>query len=208
MANHSTQAAPRSSIDILCFAKGTMILTDTGEKPVEHLQAGDMIATKDNGMQELRWIGSTTVPATGDMAPIMIQKGAMNNARNLRVSPLHRMLVEGWKAELLFGEREVLVAAKHLINQDTIYVSEGDTVEYFHVLFDAHEIIFANGAASESFHPDQQGMCAMPDRTREEILSLFPALRKDINAYGPTSRTSLKPYEAAVLAENPDFLRC
>ncbi|MEH6359520.1 MAG: Hint domain-containing protein [Amylibacter sp.] len=200
------QRVPNQVVDIRCFTKGTMILTGSGEKPVEHLMAGDMIATKDNGMQTIRWIGSTTVPATGDFAPIMIQKGAMGNARNLRVSPQHRMLFEGWKAELLFGEREVLVAAKYLVNQDTIYVSEGDTVEYFHILFDVHQIIFANGTPSESFHPGKLTIEALAKETREEIYNLFPDLQKSPDAYGSVVRTSLKKHEAKVLSENPDFL--
>jgi len=180
--------------------------TGSGDKPVEHLVAGDMIATKDNGMQTIRWVGSVTVPATGDFAPIMIQKGAMGNARNLRVSQQHRMLFEGWKAELLFGEREVLVAAKYLVNQDTIYVSEGETVEYFHILFDTHQIIFANGTPLESFHPGKLTIEELAKETRKEIYNLFPELQKIPGAYGSVVRTSLKKHEAKVLSENPDFL--
>ena len=193
-------------VDILCFTNGTMILTRSGEKPIEELVAGDMIVTKDNGLQNIRWIGSTTVPATGRFAPIMIQKGAMGNARNLRVSPQHQMLIEGWKAELLFGEREVLVSAKYLVNQDTIYVSEGDTVEYFHILFDTHQIIFANGTPSESFHPSKMTIGALAKETREEIFNLFPELQESPDAYGSVVRTCLKKHEAKVLSENPDFL--
>ena len=200
------QRVPNQVVDIRCLTKGTMILTGSGEKPVEHLVAGDMIATKDNGMQTIRWVGSVTVPATGDFAPIMIQKGAMGNARNLRVSQQHRMLFEGWKAELLFGEREVLVAAKYLVNQDTIYVSEGETVEYFHILFDTHQIIFANGTPLESFHPGKLTIEELAKETRKEIYNLFPELQKIPGAYGSVVRTSLKKHEAKVLSENPDFL--
>jgi len=198
--------APTTPIDILSFTKKTMILTGSGEKPIEHLVVGDMIATKDNGMQTIRWIGSRMVSATGDFAPIMIQKGAMGNARNLRVSPHHRMLIGGWKAELLFGVHEVLVAAKYLVNQNTIYVSEGDTVEYFHILFDTHQIIFSNGAPSESFHPGKMAMEALEKETREEIFSLIPKLKENLDAYGPEARQILKKHEAKVLSENPDFL--
>ena len=106
----------------------------------------------------------------------------------------------------MFGEREVLTAAKHLINNDTIYVREGGEVEYFHMLFDGHEIVYANGAASESFHPGEVGIAALNDDAREEIYALFPELREDISIYGPSARTSLKGHEAKVLAENPDFL--
>ncbi len=191
---------------IVCFTRGTMIETDTGEIVIEELSVGDMVLTKDNGLQELRWIGSRKVPAMDKLAPIMIKAGAMANDRDLLVSPQHRMVVEGWKPELLFGEREVLAAAKHLINNDTIYVQAGGDVEYFHMLFDKHQIVYANGAASESFHPGEEGMSALADDARDEIYTLFPELRTDIAAYGAAARTSLKGHEAKVLAQNPDFL--
>ena len=192
--------------NIICFTRGTMIVTDKGEKYIEDLVAGDKVLTKDNGLQELRWMGSRTVPATGTFAPIMIKAGAMANDRDLMVSPQHRMVVEGWKSELLFGEREVLAAAKHLVNNDTIFVKEGGEVEYFHMLFDTHEIVFANGAASESFHPGEVGISALSEASRDEVFALFPELRDDASSYGPAARTSLKGHEAKVLSENPDFL--
>jgi Ca2+-binding RTX toxin-like protein len=191
---------------IVCFTRGTMIETDTGEIAIEELVGGDMVMTKDNGMQELRWIGSRKVPATGKLAPIMIKAGAMANDRDLLVSPQHRMVVEGWKPELLFGEREVLAAAKHLVNNDTIYIQSGGMVEYFHMLFDTHQIVFANGASSESFHPGEMGMSALAVDARDEIYTLFPELRDNVEAYGPAARISLKGHEAKVLAQNPDFL--
>lgn len=191
---------------IVCFTRGTMIMTEGGEKAIEDLVAGDKVLTKDHGLQELRWIGSRVVPATGNFAPIMIKAGAMANNRDLLVSPQHRMVVEGWKSELLFGEREVLAAAKHLVNNDTIYVKVGGEVEYFHMLLDTHEIVFANGAPSESFHPGEVGIAALTNEARDEIYMLFPELCDNVETYGPAARTSLKGHEAKVLAQNPDFL--
>jgi len=185
--------------DFVCFAAGTMIRTETGEKLIETLRIGDRIMTKDRGAQELRWVGSRTVAAKGKFAPIMIKQGTMGNEHDLKVSPQHRMLVEGWKAELLYGEVEVLVAAKHLINDDTIFALEGGEVEYFHILFDRHEIVYANGAASESFHPGEIGMGSIAEEAREEIFLLFPELRIDASNYGKVARTSLKAFEAALL---------
>ncbi|WP_189640226.1 Hint domain-containing protein, partial [Paramylibacter ulvae] len=192
---------------LVCFARGTMIRTETGEKAIEDLVTGDRVVTRDNGVQELRWIGSRTVSATGNFAPIMIKAGAMGNDRDLMVSPQHRMLIEGWKAEMLYGEAEVLAAAKHLVNGDSIYAQEGGEVEYFHMLFDQHELVIANGAISESFHPGELGMGSMAEEAREEIFALFPELRVDAQNYGPSARSSLKSYEAQILGENPDFLK-
>ncbi len=128
-----------------CFTRGTLIKTDQGERPIEELAAGDMVLTMDHGYQPIRWIGSTKRAATGDLAPILIRKGALGNDRDLRVSPQHRMLLQGWQAELLFGELEVLATAKSLLNDHSILRDEGGEVEYFHMLFDTHEIIWAEG---------------------------------------------------------------
>ena len=89
--------------DFVCFTRGTLIKTDQGERPIEELAAGDMVLTMDHGYQPIRWIGSSKRAATGDLAPILIRKGALGNDRDLRVSPQHRMLLQGWQAELLFG---------------------------------------------------------------------------------------------------------
>jgi len=126
----------------------------------------------------------------------------LGNTRDLRVSPQHRMLLGGWQAQMLFGDDEVLVAAKHLVNDSTILRVEGGEVEYFHMLFDTHEIVFASGAPSESFHPGQIGWGALAEEARAEILELFPELASgDFAQYGASARRSLKAYEASLAAK-------
>ncbi|MBC2837695.1 Hint domain-containing protein, partial [Paragemmobacter straminiformis] len=161
---------------IVCFTRGTRIMTATGERPIEELGPDDLVLTMDHGYQPIRWIGSTTVAATGRFAPVAIAAGVLGNARELRVSPQHRMLLTGWHAELLFEDAEVLVAARMLVNDTTIRPVEGGTVDYFHMLFDTHEIVYAEGAPSESFHPGQQGWGALAEEAKDEILTLFPML--------------------------------
>jgi len=164
--------------NVICFAKGTKIKTPAGERLVEDLQVGDYVVTQDNGLQKLRWIGSRTVRAQGPLAPIVISEGVLGNTRDLRVSPQHRMMVSGEKAERMFGQWEVLAAAKHLMNWEGIYQEEGEEITYFHFLFDAHEIVFAEGAPSESFHPGAVGLSTMEEESLEEIYTLFPELLK------------------------------
>ncbi|WP_232489135.1 Hint domain-containing protein [Rhodobacter amnigenus] len=186
---------------IACFTRGTRIRTATGEVAVQHLVPGDLVLTLDHGFQPLRWIGATTVPATGRFAPIRFAAGAIGNRRALRVSPQHRMMLTGWQADLLFDAPEVLVAARLLVNDRTIRRHEGGTVDYFHLLFDAHEIIYAEGIPSESFHPGQQTWAGLGEETRAEILALFPELAKGgLAAYGPCARRCLTAREASVAA--------
>jgi hypothetical protein len=183
-----------------CFVRGTKILTTSGEVAIEEIRSGDMVLTRDNGPQAVRWVGNRAVPGFGKVAPVVISKDALGNSRELRVSPQHRMLITGERARHLFGEEEVLVSAKHLINGDTIYREEVESVEYFHILFDKHQIVTAEGIAAESFHPGATTLSSMTDENREEILSLFPELREDVhNGYGPVVRTILKGFEAKAL---------
>ncbi|MCH2166022.1 MAG: Hint domain-containing protein [Marinovum sp.] len=189
-----------TSTEVICLARGTRIATVSGDRCIEGLVAGDLVLTMDRGYQPIRWIGSSKVPATGDLAPILIRKGALGNNRDLRVSPQHRMLLQGWQAEMLFGEQEVLATARSLVNDHSILRDEGGEVEYFHMLFDTHEIIYAEGAPSESFHPGEQGWKALDQATRDELLTLFPELADGIfQDYGASARTSLKHNEGELI---------
>lgn len=182
---------------VVCFAAGTRIATREGELAIEDLLPGDLILTMDNGYRPLRWIGSTRVRAVGNLAPILFRKGALANARDLLVSPQHRMLLSGAHAELAFGEHEVLAAARHLVNDHTILRVEGGEVVYYHMLFDSHEIVFAEGCASESFHPGETGLGALDEAARQEIFALFPQLACGGSAaFGATARLVLKGPEA------------
>jgi len=188
--------------NVVCFTRGTLIRTAEGERMIEDLLPGDQVWTLDHGYQPIRWIGSTTVEAKGRFAPVVFEAGVLGNSRTLRVSPQHRMLLSGWQAELLFNEPEVLAAAKMLVNDSTIRREEGGTVDYFHILFDEHEIIFAEGSPSESFHPGHVGWGALHDEARAEILDLFPMLEtENFEAYGPSARRSLTATEVRATAE-------
>lgn len=182
----------------ICLTRGTLIDTPEGPKFIETLSEGDLVHTLDDGPQPIRWIGSRRVEATGKLAPIRIKAGALGNFRDLTVSPNHRMMIRGPKAEMLFGERDVLVAAKHLVNDDTIRRVPGGTVDYFHMLFDSHQIIFAEGCPTESLYPGQEALGAVDPEARAEILTLFPDFE-----HGPQqtelSRYELKAWEAQAL---------
>ncbi len=186
-----------------CFVAGTMIETPDGQKPVHKLVAGDLVNTRDHGPQPLRWIGRRSVPARGNYAPIRIAAGALGDHAAVMVSPQHRVLVQDIMAHLLFEEPEVLAAAKHLINDHSIRVAEGGTVEYVHILFDQHEIIRANGLLSESFLPGPQTSSLFEDETLAEIVDVFPELDPETGSgYGPAARRILQRHEATLLSRS------
>ncbi len=184
---------------VVCFARGTLICTDKGEVAVENLALGDLVLTRDDGLQPIRWRSSQTVDARTSLAPILIKAGALGNDHDLRVSPQHRMLISDWRAELLFGESEVLVAAKNLVNDTNILRAPADSVEYFHFMFDKHQLVCANGTWSESFFPGNFALRAIENGPRDELFGVFPELRQGADNYGPAARTSPKPVEARLL---------
>jgi len=186
--------------NIICFTPGARLLTPRGLRPVESLRAGDAVVTRDNGPQPIRWIGSRSVPGIDRFAPIRVAAHVLDGATApLLVSPQHRFLFTGYKAELLFGCDEVLVAAKHLVDGRDVVQLAWPAVTYIHVMLDRHEIIYADGAATESFHVGDTGLAAISDPAREELFVVFPELRSHPDSYGPTARPCLKRHEARLL---------
>jgi hypothetical protein len=197
-------------VDFLCFTRGTLIETDRGQTMVEDLLPGDMVKTKDNGYQAIEWISSRKL--SGDdlkrnphLWPIRFKKGALGNnlpTSDLIVSPQHRMVMSGSRCEMIFGETEVLAPAKGLTNDNNIMTDyELGEVEYFHFMCSRHEIVYANGAESESFHPGDFGISSLDELARQELYEIFPDLRGGSETFGPTARPPLKVFEARLLVD-------
>ncbi|MCF6444744.1 Hint domain-containing protein [Nereida sp. MMG025] len=188
---------------IPCFTSGTMIETDRGPRLVESLLPDDLVLTKDNGLQPLRWIGRRMVPAAGNFAPIEIAANTFGSHAKLLVSPQHRVLIRDSLADLLFGEPEVLVAAKDLVNDKKVRRKEGGQVEYIHLLFDAHEVVFSDGLATESFLPGKQTSAMFEADIIKEICTIFPELDPETgDGYSDAARRMLKSYEGQLLAQH------
>lgn len=190
-----------SNIDsVICFTPGTEILTDTGPRPVQDLRRGDLLVTRDDGLQPLRWIGARRIAAFGQVAPVRIAPGVLPGCtRPLLVSPQHRLLYQGYRAELMFGANEVLVSARHLLNGTDVVQVPGGEVTYIHLLMDRHQVIYANGAATESFHPGPTGLASLSAAAREDLFRSLPDLRAHPESYGATARRCLKQHETVSL---------
>ncbi len=178
--------APVLYSDLACFTRDTMIECESGPVAVQDIAVGDLVVTRTNGLQAVRWAGGRTVVGAGDMAPICVKAGALGNVVDMRFSPMHRVLIRGARAEVLFGAPEVLAHAAHLCDGDRIYRAPCGAVEYFHILFDHHEIIRAHGCWSESFAPSTAALEAVDAQTRAEVLKLFPELDQDWRDALPT----------------------
>lgn len=196
MIDHATRVFVQT--DLACFVRGTRIETDCGEIEVQNITEAALVRTADHGFQPVRRVLSKRVDATGGLAPVRIAAGVLGNTRDLLVSPHHRMVVSGWQAELLTGEPEVLVAAGLLATgNDRIHRQPMEQVEYIHLLFDRHEIIFAEGAATESYHPLSHDAAERAPATQAELLALFPDLATG-SANSRAARPCIAPHEAAL----------
>lgn len=192
----------------ICFAAGTMVVVKGGAKAVENLRPGDLVLTKDNGFQPLRWMATRSISATemarnSDLRPIRIRAGALGPnlpETDLVVSPQHRMLLRDWRCEALFGEDEALAPAKALVNDSTITVDyDCEEVVYVHFMFEQHEIVYANGVESESFHPGEFGLSTLNEAARKELFTIFPHLEADVSSFGAPARPVLRAFEARAM---------
>jgi hypothetical protein len=207
---YTTQTTP-SGGTIPCFTPGTFIATPTGNRLIENLKIGDLIITKDNGLQAIRWIGKKEITgarlyACPQLRPVRIKKNTFGNQRPYRdlvVSPQHRIVINNDMANILFGSQQVLVPAKALVDEHKVDMSDVRETTYIHILFDHHEIIYANGVATESFHPNKAILNSLDQVVQDEIYEIFPELHTKRNAsgYGPTALPALSVSEGQNLAQ-------
>jgi len=189
----NTDGGVRYSSLVPCFVKGTMITTEYGDVLVENLSVGDKVLTADNGLQEVKWIGSRALDgidlyANPKLRPICIKAGALGPDTpncDLHVSPQHRVLIASRIAERMFDAEEVLVPAVKLVGLPGVEIAtDFEPVEYFHILFDAHQIVFSDGAATESLYTGPEALRSISPEARTEVLALFPEIQNQ--DYAPT----------------------
>ncbi len=169
----------------VCFTAQTVIATARGEVPVFMLRRGDLVQTKDNGLQPVLWIGRSVVGVNDRTAPVIFAPGVIGNRVALSVSPQHRILVNT-------DMGESLVAAKAFLGMDGVSRAGGLTASYFHILFERHEVIFSQGAATESFNPGEQGW-DMLGRSHRRSLSAYVTRPTYGNSVYALARPVIRP---------------
>ena len=175
------EEAPKNTglSDLLCisFARGTMITLATGaQKPIEELAPGDKVLTRDHGGQPIRWIGRATLKAVGPFAPVVITKDSLGNAGDLIVSQHHRMFLYQRERKAGLKTSELLVQAKYLVDGERIFLREGGFVDYLALVFDRHEIIYAEGVPAESLMVNDATVNRLPPELAEDVKARFPGL--------------------------------
>ena len=202
---------PAPARGVICFTPGTRLRTPEGLRPIESVRPGDRLLTRDNGPQEVLWTASRRMTgarlyAMPHLRPVRIRTGALGLGRpdgDLIVSPRHRMVVEGPAARALFGEAEVLVAAEDLVDGGGVTLDLGAReTTYIHVLLERHEVVWANGLPTESFHPGAADLTTLDPRDRFALQAILPEVAGDPGSYGDFARRCLTRAEAAILAHD------
>jgi hypothetical protein len=182
-ANPAPATIPIADHKGLSFARGTRItMSDGSQKTVETLKIGDKVLTRDQGMVAIAWIGRRTVQAAGATAPIVISAGVYGNAEDLALGPEHRVLISDWRAEVMVGARDVLIRALDLVKGDDVFQRSGGFVDYTQIIFEQHQIIYAEGVAVESLPVSRDFVQALPAQAASELRAIFPRIDEEAPA--------------------------
>ena len=173
------------------FTRGTCVtMADGQQRPVESVEVGDHILTRDHGPRPVRWIGRQTVRAQGMHAPVIVDRGVLNNAEELVLSPDHRLFIYRRPGLDLVGGTggyaELLIRVRYLVDGNAIRYGPGGYLDYFHLLFDAHEIIYVACIPAESLLVSPAVIAGFDPSLARDLTSRFGNIR-------PVPRPGLEP---------------
>ena len=196
---------------VVCFAEGTLIETDQGPQKVETLEPEARIALAGGGFSSLRLnllsaVSAVQMQEFENLPPVHISAGALGEdlpKRDLRVSRQHRMQVSSPVAQRMFGETDVLIAAVRLIEMPGIYIDQAkDALNYYHLVFDRHQVVLAEGAPAESFYIGREAIAALNPDARGEVLTLFPHLARKKRIMKPANMIPARIQQKQLIARH------
>jgi hypothetical protein len=184
----------QTNTGVVCYGAKTRIETIDGLVEIDRLQPGDLVKTGGNGHHPIRWIRGRTIfhaelQAHPNLVPVRIKAGAMGKGlpkRDLIISQHHRMIVSSDLSSAETGSKEIFIAAKDLIGVPGIEIAIDLTeITYWHFICDQHQVVFAEGAASESLYTGPEALKMLGAEARAEIYQIFPELRDAPPHYAP-----------------------
>jgi len=167
----------------VCFGEQVRIQTNKGSVSCADLMVGDRIMTRRGTFEAIRWIGRRDLTEWDfcrdeRLRPVRICAGALGNGlplRDMLVSRQHRMVVSSVISERVTGHPDTLIPAIRLTELRGIEIAQDVTkITYTHLLLDQHEVVFAEGAPTESLYLGTEALAGLTPDARQEISSLFP----------------------------------
>ncbi|MFP7673400.1 Hint domain-containing protein [Marivita sp. S0852] len=173
LATGFTNSEPPTPGSLICFATDTLIETESGQRPVQDLRAGDLVRTLDSGVQPIVWVFGTPV-SQRDMArdrllrPVVLP--CIDGFAPLSLSRQHRVVMSGKTVSRMFGHSAVLVPAKDLLSARAVRQNlPRHSIAYYHILLNGHHILNANGYAVESLFAGPQARDALSWHARQNL---------------------------------------
>ncbi|ATX66557.1 Hint domain-containing protein [Roseinatronobacter bogoriensis] len=162
-----------------CFGAGARVTMGDGSLcPVETLEAGMEVRTRDHGAQALRWIGQVTLRAHGPFAPVTFTPGTLGNLGALTLGPLQRIFLYQRGQDRLGSRAEVLIQAQSLVDGRKVLQREGGFVTYYHLVFDDHQILYVEGIPVESMLVSRATVARLPEMLAQDLSERFPHLNQ------------------------------
>jgi Ca2+-binding RTX toxin-like protein len=201
--------AELEAIGIPCFTPGTLITTAIGQVAVEDIAAGDLVQTVDHGLQPVIWarhqhVSREDLARDPGLRPVIIRKLAFGNQRRMRVSLQHGLVWAAAEGRLIRAKH----AAEYLGNDAARVDLQCRDVTYIHLMFDRHQLIYAEGAPAEAFYPGPMALKSLDVDTICDLISVMPAMARLIfegacpeTVYGPPARAYLKASDIRALLQ-------
>lgn len=194
------EAHPAPTPRFSALLRGTPVERADGQVvPVEDLAPGTALRGIDGDDVQLRWCGTLSVTTDAETAPVVMEPGAIGNDATLLISPDTRILLEDWRAEVMCGSRQVLVAARDLVDGQAIRRRAPGHAQYYLLLCDRHQIIRAAGAWIDSLRVTTASFAALREDHRAEVLRIFPNITQQPPASLHTRRIALATTQAQAL---------
>lgn len=174
---------------------GTNIRTPCGARRIELVRPGDMIVTRTAGLQPVRMIWKRLITQeqmrqNPDLAPIRLTAraiGPMMPQQDLLVAPDHRLLIPGFRVQGMPDNQCVLAEARELAGtSDAVYIDRShETVAYYQMVFDSHQVFAASGLPVESFLPTAEALSTLGPDMRDDLIRRYPQLKREPGSYPP-----------------------
>ncbi|WP_208349723.1 Hint domain-containing protein [Pseudaestuariivita rosea] len=181
------------------LASNSEIRTPCGPRRISCIRPGDLIITRDNGLQPVRMVWSyhlhDVLQPSKPRSPVCLKTravGPMMPMKPLILAPDHKVLVPSYLvASADDADQACFLAASGLAGSNALayYDANGQAGEFFNLVFDHHEIIFANGLPVESFRPTVEALSCVDETARAEITARFPALKLQKTPFPAAYRT-------------------